>query len=344
MGEVVEWEENGQPKRMIGVHVDVDAQTRAREQLAALERQLRLFVEHIPAAVAMFDRDMRYLVASEGWYDQYGIEDNIIGRSHYEVFPDIPERWKEIHREVLGGRAMSNDRDAFERADGSTTWVRWALRPWYDAENSIGGIVMFTEVINDQVEREQALEHLNDELRTRTEFANRMASKAQAASKAKSEFLANMSHEIRTPMTAILGYADMLDARRGVDPDAIAPIGRRSNATHLLAVINDILDMSKIEAGRMNSNASRRTRLRSSARSLSLVAPAPKQGLEVRAHPIRHADPERSLSDPTGCDRSSSTSSQRHQVHRGGRDHPPHRVATDPSNGLASASEDTGRA
>lgn len=240
-GEVVEWSEDGSPKRMIGVHVDIHDQVVARERASALQEQLRLFVEHTPAAVAMFDRDVRYLVASKGWYEQYGIEEeSIIGKSHYEVFPTIPERWKELHRRALYGEVLRDDRDSFVREDGSTTWVRWELLPWFDEGGSIGGIMMFTEVINERIEYERRLEDAR--------------SVAEEASSAKSNFLANMSHEIRTPMTAILGFADILENEVGesaVVGDAVGTI--RRNGEHLLAIINDILDLSKIEAGKMQA-------------------------------------------------------------------------------------------
>ncbi|MEM8834375.1 MAG: PAS domain-containing protein [Planctomycetota bacterium] len=241
-GRVIERTRDAEPLRMVGVHTDITEQRCAREELEALEERLRLFVEHTPAAVAMFDRDMRYLVASEGWFREYGLaEQELIGRSHYDVFPTVPERWKRLHVRAMGGEVLSSDRDCFEREDGEFTWVRWQLRPWHDERGEIGGIVMFTEVINEQVEHERRLE---ESMRA-----------AESASLAKSEFLANMSHEIRTPMTAILGFADVLreDRELGLAPsrrlECIDTI--RRNGHHLLAIINDILDMSKIEAGKM---------------------------------------------------------------------------------------------
>ena len=188
----------------------------------------------------MFDRELRYLVASAGWYTQYGLRtDDLIGRCHYDVFPTLPERWREEHRRCLAGEVRSVERDHFVHEDGTVTWLRWALRPWHDDDGRIGGLVMFTEVIDEQVRHESALQE-----------ARRLA---EAANQAKSEFLANMSHEIRTPMTAILGFAELLASEAGQlserRRDYVDTI--RRNGEQLLAIINDILDLSKIEAGRM---------------------------------------------------------------------------------------------
>ncbi|HCY40529.1 MAG TPA: hypothetical protein DHV48_04125 [Prolixibacteraceae bacterium] len=133
-------------------------QMELNEAVEKHERILRLFVEHSPASIAMFDNNMRYLVASRRFLADYNLGDrDIIGLSHYEIFPEISERWKEIHLRCLAGETLRQDRDPFPRADGTTDWVRWEIRPWYESENLIGGIILFSEVITQKVEAELEL-------------------------------------------------------------------------------------------------------------------------------------------------------------------------------------------
>lgn len=128
--------------------------------IQANERMLRLFVEHSPASIAMFDKNMRYLIASKRFKMDYNLGDQeIIGRSHYEVFPDIPDRWKEIHKRCLAGETIRNNEDMFPREDGSIDWVRWEIRPWFETPDQIGGIILFSEVIT---EAKKSIEKLNE--------------------------------------------------------------------------------------------------------------------------------------------------------------------------------------
>ena len=140
---------------------------REAERLVTSRKQiLRQFVENTPAAVAMFDTEMRYLVVADQWRKDYGLDDSdLIGRSHYEVFPEIGEDWKALHRRALAGEVISCDRDTFDRADGTRQYLRYQLQPWRDSSGSIGGIVMFTEDITFRTKQELEIERSRDLLK-----------------------------------------------------------------------------------------------------------------------------------------------------------------------------------
>lgn len=132
----------------------------AEQKLQERESQLARLIENAPVALAMFDRSMRFIAASRRMSTEYRIPEpsQLIGRSHYEVFPDIPERWREIHQRVLEGEQLSCEEDEFPRADGHTEWVRWLMRPWYTAKGAIGGAVLFAENITQAVATRRARE------------------------------------------------------------------------------------------------------------------------------------------------------------------------------------------
>lgn len=137
---------------------DVTERKRASEALSESKELLQIFVQHAPVALAMFDREMRYISVSRRWLEDYDLaERDIIGRSHYEVFPDIPERWKDAHRRGLAGERLRADEDRFDRADGRLQWSRWEIIPWRAGDGSVGGIVLFAENITQRKETEERL-------------------------------------------------------------------------------------------------------------------------------------------------------------------------------------------
>ena len=167
-----EFDATGRLLRIKGLIRDTTEQKRAEEVLAEREAQLAVFVEHAPAAIAMFDREMRYLAVSRRFVVDYHLPPGaqLIGRSHYDVFPNIPQRWRDVHVRVLAGEELSQEEDQYTRYDGQTDCVRWSMVPWRRANGKIGGALLFAEIITEQVEARRAL--AESEARFRATFEN----------------------------------------------------------------------------------------------------------------------------------------------------------------------------
>lgn len=127
---------------------------RVQERTAELqlnENRFRQIIELSPFPVAMLDRDMRYIYASQSWIKVFRVAtENLQGKSHYDVFPNIPEHRKEIHRHCLSGATARNEEEPFPREDGSIDWFRWEIRPWYRDTGEIGGILIYTEDVSER--------------------------------------------------------------------------------------------------------------------------------------------------------------------------------------------------
>ncbi len=141
---------------------------RAEGALHQSQEQLLSLIESAPISIAMFDRSMKYIVTSRRWVDEYGRgHRDLIGLGHYDVHPDLPERWKEAHRGGLAGESLRNDDDMWIQEDGTKYWLRWAIVPWHDTGGEIGGIIISAEDITERKRAEETLRRRDEELQQR---------------------------------------------------------------------------------------------------------------------------------------------------------------------------------
>ena len=129
-----------------GFLFDITELRAAEARLSETEATLRLFIREAPVALAVLDRNLRYVEVSQRWEALFALErDTARGRPQDQIFPDMPERWRQEYRRALSGELISSAEDHWQRADGTSGWYRRVLRPWHDAEGRIGGIIVFTE-------------------------------------------------------------------------------------------------------------------------------------------------------------------------------------------------------
>lgn len=148
-----------------GVFQDISELVQTQRKLRHSEQMLSLFIKNAPAGIAMFDSEMRYISASERWLSDYQLSgEEIIGKSYYELFPETPQRWRDIHRKCLqSGEAMRRGEDLLKRSDGTSDWLRWEIIPWQDVDGALGGLIMLSEIITEK-------KRLRDQLRVLADY------------------------------------------------------------------------------------------------------------------------------------------------------------------------------
>ncbi|MAX38540.1 MAG: hypothetical protein CME33_18455 [Gimesia sp.] len=166
-------------------------------KLGLSEHDLHTFIENAPIAIALFDQQLRYLATSQRWLEDYSlVSEHLLGRTHYEVFPEIPEHWKTAHQQALAGSVL-RDEECFVRADGSLQWLRWVIQPWHESPEIIGGIVMLTEDITER----KLLEIENRKLLEQFAASQKMESIGRLAG--------GVAHDFNNMLNVILGHVGL---------------------------------------------------------------------------------------------------------------------------------------
>lgn len=223
----------------LGIATNITQRKKIENALASERARLSAFVKNAPAAVVMLDTTMCIIAVSNRWVEDYKLTGlDIIDKGYYELFPNLSKESKERHQRVLNGAIERKEEDIFRNDQSDTIeYITWEMRPWYQFDGSIGGMMMFSQIITTFVKQKEELK-----------AAKLMA---EQASIAKSEFLASMSHEIRTPLNGVIGFTDLV-LKTNLNPTQqqyLTIVNHSANA--LLGIINDILDFSKIEAGKL---------------------------------------------------------------------------------------------
>ncbi len=216
--------------------------------LSDAEAFLRMLADNIPGRIAYWNRDTTCGFVNRAYCEWFGLtREELIGRTMEDVFgrERYSKGWPQISA-VLAGEPQHFQWEE-KKADGDLAHASIHFIPDWNGDE-VRGFFALASDISEMKKAELRLHLMNQEL---TDARNR----AEAATVAKSAFLANMSHEIRTPMNAIIGLTHLL-RRDSSEPAQRERLGKVSDAAHhLLTVINDILDLSKIESGKLKLEA-----------------------------------------------------------------------------------------
>ena len=222
---------------------DISDRKKAQQQSDRSQELLELFVLKAPVKLAMFDRQMRYINASERWQKSYNLGSDFIGKQSYSL-DDFSIHYEHAHLRGLQGETVIEENDNILLPNGEVIWLHWEVHPWFEDEGCVGGIIIIHEDIT------EAMKNQSDSLR----YMQQAKELAEQANHHKSMFLANMSHELRTPMHAIQNFSQMA-LKNSHDDKAVHYLSRViESSRRLTRLLNDLLDLSSLEAHKHKFN------------------------------------------------------------------------------------------
>ena len=236
------WDKECQPIHMAASITEITDRMRAEDALRQSQGQFKAIADNSPSLIYLMDTESRLLMANRAYQKFYGVtEEQTLTMSISEWLGGFnAERMLEADQKILTTGKPHELQFESELYDGKKRLMQSVKFPIFDADNNIVGI---GGIDNDVTEQKQAEKNMIAAMHA-----------AEVANRSKSEFVANMSHELRTPLNAIIGFSEIMA------DEYLGPVGSpkyleyakdiNGSGTHLLEIINNMLDLSKVEAGK----------------------------------------------------------------------------------------------
>ena len=292
-GRIVEWSPDGSPRRMVGTLTDVTLRKQAEHAAAERDERLRQITRHVPGLLYQFrlPRDGRgvFPYVSERCRDVLGLDPQALmhnaGLLFSRIDPADRQRTNRMLEDWTNSQAARRIEFRYLHPNGHQRWMLGVSSPRAEAD----GTIVWHGYLEDITEYREL------------ERARELAAAAEAANRAKTEFLSRMSHELRTPLNAVLGFSQLLELDQS---DPLSPGQRhrlglvRESGEHLLRMINDLLDHSRIEAGQLSIDLIDVSLPELLRECVDMLHPA-AQAADVRLHWGHLDDPLQVRADPT---------------------------------------------
>ncbi|NEQ80253.1 MAG: PAS domain S-box protein [Moorea sp. SIO2I5] len=240
-GKVVAHDHKGNPKRMAGTHKDISDRKQAEEELRLSRERFRTLYENTPVMLHSIDSNGKLLSVSNYWQKKLGYDrKEVIGRQSTDF---LTEESRQYAQQVVLPQYFQTgiSLDVPYQVICKNGEIIDVLLSAIAEQDELGQVLRSLAVMVDVTARNRAQAALQDAKEA-----------AEVANRAKSEFLANMSHELRTPLNGIFGYTQILKNSKTMAPEELKGVHIiHQCGSHLLTLINDILDLSKIEARKM---------------------------------------------------------------------------------------------
>jgi PAS domain S-box-containing protein len=250
----------GKITSVLGIARDITERKQAEEVERISNSRYRTLIEALPQKIFQKDQNSVYVACNENYARDLGIAPaEVPGKTDYDFFPrELADKYRGDDTAIMASGKTEEFDEAYLE-DGEERFVHTVKTPVTDEDGNVIGILGIFWDITERKRAEEKLaaayrqlEETNNELRRAIAQTNDLAIQAEKASIAKSQFLANMSHEIRTPMNAIMGMAELALDTKLTSEQREYLIAVRESANSLLDLINDILDLARVEAGKLD--------------------------------------------------------------------------------------------